>query len=391
VSLPLAIPLALVVVRGADEWFGFLPIGVIESVRADLGLTYADVGLILAAPAASGLLGHGLWIAADYVDRRLMSTVGAVFYGLCLLLIASAHSLGLVLAGAFLWGIASDGMIAGCELTLIQLSGPRLTANLGWVNAFAAVGDLLGPLSVAFATGLGGDWRQILVTGGSGTLLYGLLLSRQSFPPRQPTPPDAAKPLDAIRAVLAARHVLLLGLVAGLFSLLDEPFLGFLIVYLQQVQGLAAAAALAVVAIAVGSGIIGSIAVSWFSGRLSATRLLWTFGVLIAGSVGLLVFSPLVAGLLVGAFVFGLSGAIFYSVLQAAYFSRRPDQAGVVRAVISTVGWVGIGFPALVGAVADSHGLTLGLSLYAAVPIAFLVLLVPATGDARRRYPEPLV
>jgi hypothetical protein len=32
----------LLLVNGADEWFSFLPAGVMESLRADVGLSYAS-------------------------------------------------------------------------------------------------------------------------------------------------------------------------------------------------------------------------------------------------------------------------------------------------------------------------------------------------------------
>jgi hypothetical protein len=56
----------------------------------------------------------------------------------------------------------------------------------------------------------------------------------------------------------------------------------------------------------------------------------------------------------------------------------RPGQAGATSAVVSTVGMVGIGFPALVGLVADVHGLSAAIGLYAAIPV--IVLALTATG-----------
>jgi hypothetical protein len=85
-------------------------------------------------------------------------------------------------------------------------------------------------------------------------------------------------------------------------------------------------------------------------------------------------------------FAFGASGAVFYSVLQATYLSLRPGQAGTSQAVVSTIGLLGIGYPALVGAVADGYGLMAGLALYAVVPVGMVLLLVlggPPSGPDR--------
>jgi hypothetical protein len=78
---------------------------------------------------------------------------------------------------------------------------------------------------------------------------------------------------------------------------------------------------------------------------------------------------------------FGLSGALFYAILTARVLSLRPGLVGTTKAVVATVGQAGLAFPWLVGATADALGLAAGLALYAAVPVAILVLL--ALGGAR--------
>ena len=62
---------------------------------------------------------------------------------------------------------------------------------------------------------------------------------------------------------------------------------------------------------------------------------------------------------------------------------KYSGKAGTSQAVVSTFGLLGVGFPALVGAVSDAFGLTAGLGLYAAVPLA--ILLVLALGRVPRR------
>jgi len=73
--------------------------------------------------------------------------------------------------------------------------------------------------------------------------------------------------------------------------------------------------------------------------------------------------------------VLGFAFASFFSVLEATYLGLRPGLAGTSQAVISTVGLLGIGFPALVGWVSDQLGLGAGLGLYMLLPVAMLLLL----------------
>jgi hypothetical protein len=65
---------------------------------------------------------------------------------------------------------------------------------------------------------------------------------------------------------------------------------------------------------------------------------------------------------------------------------KEADHAGTIHAVVSTIGLFGIAFPALVGAVADSFGLTIGLGVYAAIGPLILVLLLMG-GEWRKTLP----
>lgn len=86
------------------------------------------------------------------------------------------------------------------------------------------------------------------------------------------------------------------------------------------------------------------------------------------------IFLPYLPLQLAAAFGFGTAGAALYTSLQSAALALRPGQAGATSAVVSTVGMVGMAFPALVGALADAHGLGAGVALYAAIPPVILAL-----------------
>ena len=84
-SAPYGLVAALIFVRFADEWATFLPAGSLEPMRRDLGLTYAQVAAILVALPAGGFLGSFFLVAADYVSRRLLASLGALAYGLAMI------------------------------------------------------------------------------------------------------------------------------------------------------------------------------------------------------------------------------------------------------------------------------------------------------------------
>lgn len=351
----------------------------LEPLRADLRLSYAQAGLLLAALPAGGLVGNAFGVAADFVDRRRLASLGAFVYGLCLLTFATADAFPVLLTAAFVWGAASDAFVHGCEIALVDLARDRLAGVLGRVNALGAVGDLLGPLTLVAAAAVGLSWRGAFALGGLLMLAYALWLALQRFP--RPRPGQA--PLAGLLAVARDRRVLLLALADLLFGLLDEPFLGFTIAYLERVRSLAPGLALTVITVSVAAGIVGFLAVGPVTGWLGDRRTLWASISAVAVGVVLLIAAPALQLLLAAAFAFGLAGAVFYAVLQAAYLGLRPGQAGTTGAVIGTLGLAGIGMPVLVGGVSDALGLTAGLGLYAAVPLLILGLLALLRGSPR--------
>jgi predicted MFS family arabinose efflux permease len=90
--LPYGLIASLLLVDLADEWFTFLPAGAMESIRADLGLSYAQAGVLLALLPAGGVLGVVLMAAANFVSRRVLGAGGAFVFALCPLVFASGRS-----------------------------------------------------------------------------------------------------------------------------------------------------------------------------------------------------------------------------------------------------------------------------------------------------------
>ena len=373
---PLSLLLALLLVGFADEWLTFFPAGLLSPIQADLGLSYTEAGLLLLSLSAGGIAGLGVQIAADFVSRRLMTSAGALLYGLCLLAFALTDSFLMLVTAGLLWGLASDALTTGCDVTLVDLYGDDLAPVLGRVNALSSVGDLLAPLTLAAASALGLHWHAVFALGGGAMLLYAAWLGLQRFPPPRTEEEDEPKtPLRSVLAVLRDRRVLVLAGAVGLFALLDEPFWGFLLAHFEHTRGISPAAGTLVVSVGVAAGVAGYLAVAPLSRRASTRELLLVgAGALTLGTAGL-VFLPSLVLVLPAALLFGVAGAVFYAVLEAAYLTLRPGQAGATSAVVSAVGLLGTGFPLLAGYVADIAGLSAGLLLYVAAAVLLLPLV----------------
>jgi len=380
---PYSLLAALMLVRFADEWVTFFPAGSIAPIRADLHLTYVQAGVVLTALPAGGILGHGFGVAADFVSRRALAVFGAAMYAVCMAAFALADSFVVLVVASFVWGAASDAFVHGCEVALVDLYRDQLAPTLARVNAFGAVGDLLGPLMLAGAAAAGVSWRWVFAFGAATMALYALWLLAQRFPPPAPPEAEESTPWYTVLAVLRDRRVILLAVVGGLFSVLDEPFWGFVIAYLEDVRHLSGGLATLAAAVGVTGGLAGYLSVGAATRRWSERTALLGATVAVSLAVAGLVYLPLLPARAAAGFAFGYTGAVFYSVLQAALLGLRPGQAGTTGAVASTIGLFGIAFPPLVGAVADRAGLGAGLSVYAAVPAVMLVLL--AAGLPRPR------
>ena len=377
---PYGLVAALVLVRFADEWTTFFPAGALEPIRHDLGLSYAQAAGVLVALPAGGLVGTFFVIAADYVSRRLLASLGAAVYGLAMIVFGVGQSLPVLLGAAFVWGAASDAFAHGAEVALVDLAEDALPKMLARMNAWAAVGDLLGPATLAAAAFLGFGWRGAFVAGGVGMLGYAAWLAVHRFPPpRAPAQPatTAASLAGAVRDVWRIARdpeVLLLALVLGLWGLLDEPLDGFMIAYLERVQGLDPALATApVVALLVG-GMAGFAAFERMAGRRAPRAVILASAAATIVTLPVAIFLPYLPLQLAAAFGFGAAGAALYTSLQSAALALRPGQAGATSAVVSSVGMIGMAYPALVGALADAYGLGAGVALYAAIPPVILAL-----------------
>ena len=75
--MPLGLIASLLFVDFAHESFTFLPVGAMESIRADPGLSYAQAGVLLALFPAGGVVGFLLVAAADFASRRLLGAAPA--------------------------------------------------------------------------------------------------------------------------------------------------------------------------------------------------------------------------------------------------------------------------------------------------------------------------
>lgn len=360
---------SLLLVGFADETVAFLPYGAVESIRADVGISYVQAGFLLALYPGIGILATPIGVLVDFVSRRVMAAIGGIGYGIGLCVFAAAEDFGTLFAAVVIMGFVGDALTRAVEVALVDVAGDKLEPALARSNLLAAVGDLVGPLLLAgtLATGLG--WRGAFWIAGALMILYGIVLATQPLPRPTRADDEESRPWRDFLAVARDRRVLVAGLLVALLVAFDDTFVGFAVAFLTTERGLSPVVA----TLAAGAGMAGGIAAAAWASRTERRQLgLRSCAVLLFGGVLLLLLVPNVVAAAVGAAAVGAAINLAWIILQAAYMTLRPGQAGTTSAVVDAVANVGVLTPLAIGLIADHQGLTVAMALYVLIAVVFL-------------------
>jgi MFS family permease len=370
---------ALLLVRFADELFGFLPAGTLPQVRAELHLSYAQAGLLLAMPSVGGILGLPMSLAADHVSRRALASTGALAVGLCFIGFGASPVFAGIAVAAFLWGAASDAFNVGSSVALVDISGRHLTAALSRANLLSSIGDLLSPALLAFATAIGVGWRWLFAGSGGLMLGYAAWLAASPLPPAHRTPDKSVA--RGVVEVIRDGRVWLLATAQALLALVDEPYLAFLILFLLQVRGVPTPVGILVAMADLAGAALGSIVAAGLLDRRPRT-VMTACGVGMVVGLAVLITATSLPVMFIAAGLNGVCGAIAWVGIDARVLGLRPGQAGATIAVVSAIGLAEIPVPAVIGLIADNRGLFAAMSVYVGV-VVLMTLLMPAVGALR--------
>ncbi|MGH3877627.1 MAG: MFS transporter [Actinophytocola sp.] len=360
---------SLLLVGFADETVAFLPYGAVESIREDVGISYLQAGLLLAVYPGIGLLGTPLGVLVDYVSRRAMAVIGGIGYGVGLWLFAVAGNFATLFVAVVVMGLMGDALVRAVEVALVDVAGDKIEPALARSNLLASVGDLVGPLLLAGALATGLGWRGAFWIAGAMMVAYGVLLATQPLPRPTGADDEERRPWRTFLEVARDRRVLVAGLLVGLLVAFDETFVGFAVAFLTTDRGLSPAVA----TLAAGGGMAGGLAAAAWASRTNRRRIgLRPCAVLLLAGVVLL-FVPNVVAAAVGTAAVGAAANLAWIILQAAYMTLRPGQAGTTSAVVDAVSNIGVLTPLAIGLVADHHGLTVAMVSYVLLALVFVV------------------
>lgn len=357
-------------------------------LRAELGLSLAGVGALLAAPSLGIILTLLAWGAlADRIGERAVIGIGLSGAAAALLAAAStesAWSMGacLVLAGA----LGSAANAASGRAVVAWFPASQRGFALGWRHMSTPLGGAMAALSLPFAADAGGVGAALVALAFACALgaLAGIILIRA---PRTPGAAPAPR-AERERGPLRDGGIWRLSLGTGAVVLCQLALLSFVALYLHDERGWSVGAAAGALAVIQLTGAASRVAAGAWSDRIRSRlvplRILALAAAVILSAATLLLSLPGPAGpvLLIVAAVVAMAGnGISFA---AASEMVGPRRVGTALGLQNTVLFCAVviappAFGLLVGAI----GWTGAFAVAACCPVVGWVTLGPLRGRLR--------
>jgi FSR family fosmidomycin resistance protein-like MFS transporter len=341
------------------------------AIRADLDLSYTQIGLLLGLPnIVSAVVEPGFGVLADTRWRAAVMVGGGVAFGAGMLIAAVSPGFIVILIAFSLLYPASGAFVSTAQATLIDASDGRHEHEMARWTFAGSLGVAAGPVVLWAAYVLGASWRVVFALFAAIAVVLAFALARK-LPRRLPashgSEPDISL-LASLRGALEAarrRDVWRWLLLLAFSDLLMDVFFGFVALFLVDSVGLTEKGATGALIVFTTVGLIGDGLVILVLRRIQGLRYVRTTAAIAVVVYPLFLLSPS-TGITIG----------WYPVLKAGLYGALPGRSGAVLALSSAFGLVTAFVPTALGIVADRHGVETAMWLLLAGPIA-LVAFVP--------------
>ena len=341
------------------------------ALRAELDLSYAQIGLLLSAPTYSsavlepvfGVLGDSRW-------RRTVVVCGGIGTAAALVLVAAAPGFVVLLVAFALLFPSTGAFVSLSQATLMDLEPERRELNMTRWSIAGGIGAFAGPVLLVLFTAVGSGWRGLFATFAVLALALTVLAAATHSRVRAHAGrPSLRAALEALRRPLVARWLVLLEFA----DLLLDVLLGYVALYLVDEAGASAQVGGLGVAVWTGAGLVGGLGVIVLLRRVDGLRYLRAsaLAALILFPAFLLV--PGVPAKLVLLAAVGLATAGWYSIPKARLYDSLSGQSGAALTLGSIAGLIAGTFPLAIGLVAQRYGIDVALWVLVAGPVVLLL------------------
>jgi FSR family fosmidomycin resistance protein-like MFS transporter len=363
-----------------DEVVSTVPVLAVPLIRTELNLEYSQVGWLLGIGGLSAwLVEPAINAASDHWPKRRIMLISMLGLVVALALAGSSPTFSILLLAFLLMG-ATNGPILGMGLGfLIETNVDESLRTMTRWTLMAALGDLAGPALIAAAFAFGMGWRALFWASALIWLVSFVALAIQRLPAKISTA-EEDEPLSwrVVRenVALALRTPFLLRwlFLVLMPSFLDEMFLAFSALLLQDRLGMSPAAISVALGIQVTGGLVGLLLLERFGHRFQPSRLLGWLALVTLAGLSLLVLSPTPLLAIIALWITGVGASGWYPIASAEAYRALPGRLGTVRAIYSLGTPLEVAVPLLIGLAAERWGIQVGMSLIMLAPIAVLLL-----------------
>lgn len=383
-------------------------------IKADLHLTYGQIGLLAAVPLLAGsLLELPLGLIADGGRRRSRIVVaGGVLFIASLAAVSLVPSFGLLLLALVAFFPASGAFVGLTQAALMDAAPGRHQQRMAAWNLAGSLGAVCGPLLLVVLLATGYGWRTgylVLALGGvlallgvwtvgparqlaagmpaAGDMAAGELNGDDQRGGEAPDEAPGEERRPRVREALAAlgrgttaRWLVLL----EISDLLLDVLTGFVGVYMVDVAHNSPAQAAIAVAVRLGGGLAGDALFVPLSRRVSGPVVLRVTALAAAMLYPAFLLVPSLPVKLIVLAALSLTTACWYPVIQAGLYSSLPGRSGIAVFLSSAASLAGAAGPLVVGFVAQRAGLPWALAGLAAAPLAVLAVAPRRAGPGDR-------
>jgi len=371
----------LLAIELLDELVGGTRAAAWPLIAHDLGLSYVQIGLVLAIPGFVGCaLDPLIGVAGDSGKRRALIVLGGAGVVLSTAMSAGAVGFWTLLVALAFGNPAVGAFVSLAQATLMDLAPADRERSMARWTLAGSLGYVGGPVLLAAVLVIGLDWRAAIA--GLAVIAVPLVVAARRLPAHRP-----AAEVQSLRSGLAnAAHALRRREVLRQLTLLEasdllvDVFHGFLALYLVDVARFHPDAAALGVAVWTGAGLAGDALLLAVLRLVEGVRYLrWTAALtLLAYPAFLLVSEPAAKLCLVA--VLGVLNSGWYAIPKAGLYRALDGRSGTAVAVAGVGGLFGSGVPLALGLVAAAAGLGATMWILLLAPI---VLLAAARSPSR--------